>query len=223
MIKNTTHDLHRYAATVKAPIEANGGFFRKALRDTMVVIPVLLVAILFIPRVRTLLDSEMYLKMLVQVPGLTILSFIVGLRMDKFRNAETGFLNMLARNGSTALVFLFGAQTFWMLPRSLDLSVYNKIAEIFLFLNLVVAGFAFGAGFKTAPFVLKTAFSIYGLAMALTMGIVYIHFNSLICAVYTIEMQHTAGRYTLYVFPFVFALFLYRLFYSMARLGPGAH
>jgi len=169
----------------------------------------------FIPNVHKLLNSEMYLKMLVQIPAYSILSFIIGL---KLRSLNNKVILQISKHGSSALIFLFGSQTFWMIPRSLDLSVYNEAFAILLPLNLIGAGFLFGIAFKSAPFVLKTAFSIYGLAMFLAMGIIYINFNSLICAVFSIEMQHLAGKYILYVFPFVFVLFLYRLFYNMSKL-----
>jgi len=179
-------------------------------------LPLLTLSILFIPAIRHYLDAEMSLKMLVQIPLLTVSGFIFGLGMSATR---INIIQKISNQGATSLVFLFGTQTFWMIPRSLDMSVNNDISGILLYLSLMTAGFLFGAGFKTAPFVLKTAFSIYGLAMALAMAIVFIYYDALICSVYTIEMQRIAGKNTLYVFPFIFALFLYRLFYNMARLA----
>lgn len=183
--------------------------------DGWILIPSIVILTLFIPNIRQWLNAEMYLKMLVQIPSLTIFSFIIGLQM---KNVKNKIMATLGNHGASALIFLFGAQTFWMIPRSLDLAVSSTIADMIMHLNLVTAGFLFGVGFRNASFVLKTAFSIYGLSMALSMGIIYIHFNALICAVYTIEMQHIAGKYTLYVFPFVFILFLFRLFYNMSKL-----
>jgi hypothetical protein len=219
MIKNNSSPLNHFPVNHElVTANVNSGENSAALfKNAWVVLPAMFILVLLIPGVRHRLDAEMYLKMLVQIPALTIAGFIIGLNLKTIAG-KPPFLECLRRHGASSLVFLFGTQTFWMLPRSLDLSVYNEFAGLVLQTNVVAAGFLFGVGFKSAPFVLKTAFSIYGLSMALAMGIIYIHFNALICAVYTVEMQRVAGKYALYVFPFVFVLFLYRLFYNMARL-----
>jgi hypothetical protein len=166
-------------------------------------IPFAIAAVILVPRILTITNEIMYLKLFVQIIGLTILAIYSGIQFPaKFISDENG------DKGATAIIFFAGTITFWMIPRSVDLTAQNLFMNYVMLGNLFFAGYFLGASLKLMPFVLKTAGIIYGLSMVLTMGMIYYVSKGLLCAVYTIEMQNTSGLYLLRFFPVLFISFL---------------
>jgi hypothetical protein len=164
---------------------------------------ILLAISLMLPPVDRFVDPVMSRHLLLQMAGLALCGFFLGLTLPSERSEYDPY-------GVARLLFFIATVSFWMIPRSMDLTVQNNLFDNIMQLNHLSAGFMLGRGVSIMPFVVKTAASIYGLSMLLTVGIAYEQYESLLCAVYDMEMQREAGGYILTAFPFVFALFVFR-------------
>ncbi|MDH4199051.1 MAG: hypothetical protein OEV66_01605 [Spirochaetia bacterium] len=157
------------------------------------------------------MNEIMYVKLIFQILGTAFCGVISGLKTA--RVSERFHLH------SGSIVFFIGTIAFWTIPRSVDLSVLHYYAHIIMLCNLFFAGFFLGTNLKHMSFVLKMALGIYGLSMFLTTGLVYYSYESLLCAVYTIEMQNLTGKIMLQIFPFAGIFFIYRLFENFRKMS----
>lgn len=179
----------------------------------------------FIPAVNRFANQYMYIKLIVEVHGLVFAAILLGIRLQKVLKLSDGeendikkFIEKFNPLGITSIIFLIGSLVFWMIPRSVDLMVINDLVNYIMLANIYMAGIFFGISLLLMPFSLKTAVAIYGLSMMLTLGTIDLSVNGLLCAVYDIEMQRQTGEYFLKLFPFLFILFLYRVYKNLGRL-----
>ncbi len=164
------------------------------------------------PPVDSFLDASMSRHMLVQMPLLVALGYAAGLiwRMPRDRFASLGLC---------AIFFAMGSVIFWMLPRSLDTAVTTAWADQAMHVNMLVAGWSLVIGLPRLPFHSKMAFGVYGLAMALTAGIVYATAVVPVCSRYSVQQQNEAGTLLLWIGGVLFIALLGRGAYLLAAIA----
>ena len=165
------------------------------------------------PPVDPFLDGSMSRNMLLQMPLLVGLGYTAKLiwPTPQFR---------LASLGLSAIFFAMGSLVFWMLPRSLDTAVTVAWVDQALHFNMLAAGWSLAIGLPRLPFHAKMAFGVYGLAMALTAGVVYAAAVIPVCATYSVQQQNDAGALLLWIGSALFIILLGRGAFLLAALSP---
>jgi len=179
----------------------------------MVTFLLMITFILILPPVDNYLDSYMPFHYSVQLGGAIATGIMTGLSGSWFKKIIT------TKYTASSLLFFIGTITFWMIPRSMDLAVNNNFVDTVMFFNLYLASLLLGVTLVNGAFVLKSALGIYGLSMLLTMGIIFTQYETILCAVYTLEMQKETGKVLLILFSVFFLLFLFRSSRSLITLS----
>ena len=167
------------------------------------------------PPIDSFLDLSMSRHMLLQMPLLVGLGYAAGLiwPIPRFR---------LASLGLSAIFFAMGSLMFWMLPRSLDTAVTMAWADQAMHVNMLAAGWSLAIGLPRLPFHTKMAFGVYGLAMALTAGVVYATAVVPVCSRYSVQQQNAAGALMLWIGATLFVVLLARGVFLLAAIAPQA-
>lgn len=97
------------------------------------------------------------------------------------------------------LILIMSSLIFWMIPRSIDLSVlypwFNRVMHI----NMVVLGFFAIVTLRNLILELKIAFYLMLSAMLITSGFALYTIKILLCSSYSIEQQNTTGFYLIII------------------------
>ncbi len=165
------------------------------------------------PPIDSFLDASMSRHMLLQMPLLVGLGYAAGLMWPTLRFR-------LASLGLSAIIFAMGSLVFWMLPRSLDTAVTVAWADQAMHLNMLAAGWSWVIGLPRLSFHTKMAFGVYGLAMALTAGVVYATAVVPVCSRYSVQQQNEAGALLLWIGGALFIILLGRGAFLLAAIAP---
>ena len=167
------------------------------------------------PPVDSFLDASMSRHMLLQMPLLAVLGYGAGLiwPIPRFR---------LASLGHSAIFFAMGSLVFWMLPRSLDTAVAVAWVDQVMHLNMLAAGWSLVIGLPRLSFHTKMAFGVYGLAMALTAGVVYVGAVVPVCSAYSIQQQNEAGALLLWIGGALFIVLIGRGTYLLSAIAAAS-
>jgi hypothetical protein len=153
--------------------------------------------------------------MLLQMPLLVGLGYAAGLMWPMPQHR-------LAPLGLSAVFFAMGSLVFWMLPRSLDTAVTVAWADQAMHLNMLAIGWSLAIGLPRLPFHTKMAFGVYGLAMALTAGVVYATTVVPVCSRYSVQQQNEAGALLLWIGCALFIVLLGRGAFLLAAIASRA-
>ena len=145
-------------------------------------------ALVLSPDVDNYFDQRMARQMLIQIPALLILGFIAG-------RYTLRFIEKVNENGITGLIIFIGSFLFWMLPRSLDLTVLSSTVDTIMHVNMLIAGFALGQSYPLLGFIIRMAVALLFISMLIVISMVYTNYSTLLCAVYTVEQQKEVGYY----------------------------
>ena len=178
---------------------------RSLYKNPSLVTALLVWILLTIEPLDRLFDERMALHMLLQVPLLLLAGVLAG------RSLSHTFGARLDPHGLSSLFFFLGTLAFWMLPLSFDAAVVNSWHDLLMHINLFVAGALLPGAIGRMSFAVRAAAGIYLTAMLATAAMVYLNSQSLICNVYTIEMQKETGRCLLWALPLFFLLHMITL------------
>lgn len=122
-----------------------------------------------------------------QLPAMLVLGLVSGWWFSKKVQ-----LNM--SGGITGLIFTMASLVFWMLPRSIDLSVIKPAFNRMMHLNIFVVGFFLVPAFKNFILELRILFLGMLAAMCVAVGYTLTKYDSLLCSSFDIGQQRQTGH-----------------------------
>lgn len=183
-----------------------------------------LIAVLWLPPLRTALESGMATHMLLQIP---LLALAGSLLAGSLRRSVESLQDRLDRSGIALALVAVLASSYWMLPRALDAALADPWVETGKFLALpMLVGLparlcaprlsALAAGFAIANL----------LSMLAVVGWLYSVFPARLCNYYLMDQQIVAGAALLWISGALAVLWLATFFigapHRAARSGaPG--
>lgn len=144
--------------------------------------------VLAIPAVRSMMEGDMALHMLLQFPLLLLAGWLLakGLparaRLQQWNYAGVAGLLM------ASLVLMF-----WMIPRALDMALSDGTVEFLKFLTLLMAGVALELSWQSAGLIVRGFFLGNVLPMMMVVGWLYVEAPIRICNSYLTDDQLRAG------------------------------
>lgn len=161
------------------------------MTKTRIIIPVIVWCILFYLlswQWDEWLSETMPRHQVIQLPAMFLLGILAGifLRKIKIRNVSTVI---------AALIIVMATTVFWMLPRSVDMSVLNHAINRAMHVNMVIAGFLTVIALRGAMFEVRVIFLGMMAAMLLVAGFSLRAFNMLLCSSFNIWQQKETGLY----------------------------
>lgn len=147
--------------------------------------------VLWLPPVRSALESDMALHMAVQVPLLIMLGILVAAIVRAREPRWFAEADWLGIPGIVAVVL---GTSFWMLPRALDQAVSDPRADLIKFLSLpFLVGLPLGLSWRRMP-PLGRAFIWANFIPKLgAIGGLYLGAPTRLCAYYRLDQQELAG------------------------------
>lgn len=151
---------------------------------------ILILVILGLPDLRSTMESDMVLHMLIQFPLIVFAGWLVakGLSIQRRKSFQrwnyAGISGLLA----TSMVLMF-----WMLPRAIDLVLINDALEWSKFISLCLAGVALELSWKGAGMIVRGFFLGNVLPMMMVVGWLYIAAPVRICNSYLSSDQLRTG------------------------------
>ncbi len=155
------------------------------------------------------LSQTMPRHQLIQLPLMLVIGLFIG-----YQNKNINITNLPW--GIAILILALFSLMFWMLPRSIDLTVVYPWFNRVMHLHIVGVGFFISLVFRNIMFEVQMAFLLMLSAMLIATGAVLKTFAILLCSSFTIEQQHETG---LYLLSFGILLFVVTLFLFFKGLG----
>ncbi len=119
--------------------------------------------------------------------------------------------------GISALIFIMATLIFWMIPRSIDLTIvypwFNRIMHI----NMIIVGFLIPTVLPYTLFEIRIAFLLMISGMLITIGASLRTFTILLCSSFTIDQQKETGLYLLIIGILLFISTLIFFFNGLSR------
>lgn len=149
-------------------------------------------ALLWLPAVRSALESDMAVHMAVQIPLLIAIGVLLA---SAGRRHEPRWLAAADWLGIPGIVAVILATSFWMLPRALDQAISDPRVDFIKFLSLtLLAGMPLGLSWRRMP-PLGRAFIWANFIPKLgAIGGLYLAAPTRICAFYRLDQQELAGQ-----------------------------
>lgn len=149
---------------------------------------------------------------IMQLPAMLIIGIVLGMVFSSIHIKDTSF-------GIGLLIVVMFTLIFWMIPRSIDLTIiypwFNRVMHI----NMLVAGFLIPIVLRNIIFEVKIAFLLMISAMLITTGASLRSFTILLCSSFTIEQQGETGWYLLIIGGGLFVATLIVFFRGLAKSG----
>jgi hypothetical protein len=147
--------------------------------------------VLWLPPMRTVLESDMTLHMAVQLPLLIALGVLVAAAASHREPRWFAEADWLGIPGIVAVVF---GTSFWMLPRALDQAVSDPWIDLLKFLSLpLFVGMPLGLSWRRMP-PLGRAFIWANFIPKLgAIGGLYLAAPTRLCTYYRLDQQQLAG------------------------------
>ncbi|MBS1558057.1 MAG: hypothetical protein JST69_04950 [Bacteroidetes bacterium] len=118
--------------------------------------------------------------------------------------------------GIAVLIMVMTSLIFWMLPRSIDLTIvypwFNRVMHV----TMLMAGFFTITVWRNIIFEIKITFPGMVAAMVLATGLALRTFTILLCSSFTLEQQKETGLYLIVI---GFVLFVFMLTILFRELG----
>jgi len=155
-------------------------------------------------------SSTMPRHQIMQLPAMLVMGIVSGTLFSMINIKGTSF-------GIAMLIAVMFTFIFWMIPRSIDLTIiypwFNRVMHI----NMLVAGFFIPVVLRNIIFEVKIAFLLMVSAMLLTTGASLRSFTILLCSSFTIEQQKETGLYLLIIGAALFIVTLIIFFIGLAK------
>ncbi|MBS1491052.1 MAG: hypothetical protein JSS93_11030 [Bacteroidetes bacterium] len=146
---------------------------------------------------------------ILQLPAMLVLGMGVGIIFKKINIRDTSW-------GIAVLIIVMATLIFWMLPRSIDLTIvypwFNRVMHV----TMLLAGFFTIVVWRNMIFEIKIAFPGMVAAMVLATGMALRTFTILLCSSFTLEQQKETGLYLIVI---GFVLFVFMLAILFRELG----
>ncbi len=157
-----------------------------------------LIGALALPALRTWLERDMVLHMLVQLPLIVVGGMLCAdatLRRV-FKCADWNRLGLTGFIWATMVVVIWATMVvvIWMLPKSIDDAIAQPIVEVMKFLSLGIAGFLLRDALARAPLPLEGFFLGNSVWMMATVGLLYQSSERRLCNAYGLDSQVATGR-----------------------------
>ncbi len=131
----------------------------------------LLWGVLALPGIRRFLESTMLSHVLIELPGLVLVGYLIGLSARPWFNRNLCSWN---QGGLTGLVFVVTIGLFWMLPRWLDASLDYNSVEVAKYLSLpLMIGVPLALSWPNIHVILRGFLKANFLSMLVVLGWLY--------------------------------------------------
>jgi len=162
-----------------------------------------LLVVLWVPRVRDLLEATMSLHMLVQLPLLAFAGYCVGVawrqQQGGLSNAALASLQRWNVGGATGVVFAGIVMVFWMLPRGLDTARFSGVADVAKFVTIALAGLAVALSWSRMHVIARGVIHLEVIATLFRFGWGYLSTDSRLCLAYLSDDQQRTGEWLLWL------------------------
>lgn len=150
----------------------------------------LLLGILALPAMRSLMEGDMALHMLLQFPLILLDGWLLAQGLSEQTKAELRKWNHAGIAGllAASLVLMF-----WMIPRALDMVLSDGTMEFWKFLTLIMAGMALELSWQSAGLIVRGFFLGNVLPMMMVVGWLYVEAPVRLCNAYLTDDQLRAG------------------------------
>jgi len=135
-----------------------------------------------------------------RMPRLVLLAMPVWLTLGVLAAAGRRWRRFNPR-GLAGVAWAIGAIAFWMIPRSVDAVRTSEFADQLMHGSMLTAGMALALSWRIAPFVVRGAIAIYGVAMMIALGAIYTSYSALLCGMFDLAQQKQTGEWLLRVSP----------------------
>lgn len=149
-----------------------------------------LLLILATPLVRSELESDMALHMLLQFPLLLFAGWLLARALTLHARATIRQWN---HAGITGLLLAAMVLMFWMIPRALDLVLIARTMEVWKFITLGLAGAALQLSWRAAGMIVRGFFLGNVLPMMMVAGWLYVAAPVRLCNAYLSSDQLRTG------------------------------
>jgi hypothetical protein len=163
---------------------------------------------LSLPAVRELLQAQMHVHMLVQLPALALAG---GLLAGSNPHVPTHGQRVWNANGITGLCIALFVLTLSMVPRLLDMTVTDPLWNTAKFTAFLLCGFALRRSWRQAGWVLQGFFLGNLLPMMAVAGVIYQESPLRVCNAYGLGDQQTTGFWMVLCASAVAAVWLWRV------------
>lgn len=151
----------------------------------------MIILILLTPFLRTKMESDMVLHMLIQIPLIVFSGWLLAKAISEQTRAR---LEKWNHAGVTGLLMTSLILMFWMLPRPLDMVLTNNTLEFLKFISLALAGAALAQSWTTASMIVRGFFLGNVLPMMMVVGWLYVVSPIRICNSYLTNDQVRTGN-----------------------------
>jgi hypothetical protein len=174
--------------------------------------------ILVIPAVRSMMESDMALHMLLQFPLVLLAGWLLA---KGFSEQTRTRLQSWNHSGISGLLMVSMVLMFWMIPRALDLVLIDHTMELWKFLSLAMAGVALELSWQAAGMIVRGFFLGNVLPMMMVAGWLYVEAPVRICNAYLTNDQLRTGSGLLALAIAGSLIWLYAFFMPAERKSNG--
>lgn len=168
-----------------------------ALRHRAIPIATIGYVLLLLPPLRHLLESRMFLQMLVQMPLLVVIGYLL---RGGIPRRLAAIIDPWNGQGITGLLLASLTGMFWMLPRSLDAAVGEASMEAAKFISIpLLIGLPIGLGWPRAGFVVRGVFLAELIATCFRLGWLYMVSPIRLCNSFLLGDQQRSGTYMMVI------------------------
>ncbi len=146
---------------------------------------------------------------ILQLPAMALLGIVAGLV----------YSNARPKNRSTQIAILIAAMAillFWMLPRSIDLTIVYPWINRVMHLMVFAAGLSIAWGLVGCFFEVQIAFPLMLASMFIATGMALRGFTILLCSSFMLEEQQETGLYLIFL---GLGIFVITITFLLRRLG----
>lgn len=146
--------------------------------------------ILSTPAVRSMMEGDMALHMLLQFPMLLLAGWLLA---QGFSPQTKARLQRWNHAGIAGLLLVAMVLMLWMIPRALDMVLSDGTMELWKFLTLIMAGMALELSWQVSGLIVRGFFLGNVLPMMMVVGWLYIEAPVRLCNAYLSNDQLRAG------------------------------
>lgn len=140
----------------------------------------------------TWLSYNMQRHQIIQLPLMVLIGIIL----------SYGFPNKVINGihySIAILILIMSSFIFWMIPRSIDLTILYPWFNRLMHINMIVVGFYIIITLRNLILELKIAFLLMLCAMLITSGLALHNIKILLCSSFSIEQQNITGLYLMII------------------------
>lgn len=145
----------------------------------------------------------------IQLPAAILIGLFYGISLGNIKISSLAI-------GISILIFASFSITFWMIPRSVDLTVVYPNINRLMILHLFLVGLGINLVFKAILTEAKIAFLGMMTAMTFVSGLTLNAIQVLLCGSFDLDQQHETGTYLLIIGA---VLFIYTIGTLISNLG----